>query len=299
MDHGSLEDGPLEHLRRQIGALERTRRATAGPMGATRGAQAMSASPHVAPGVSFGLDRIDGCFQGGGLPFGLHEATPADGAVPAPAMGFALMLMARTLTCRGAGRGTAHGVGRGLIVQSAGAEREGGGLYGPGLAALGLDPARLALVRVRRPVEVLQVLDEALRSGAVAAAIAELEAGDQISLAASQRFNFWAQSHDSMAFIVALQPSGNSAALTRWQVAAAPSEGAVALARRRGLRRPRLGGTGLELVLRRNRRSTAGGGFSGRWIVEWDGEDCCFRTPEALPAPVAGTAGHRPDAAVA
>ena len=296
MDDGSLAEDPLDHLRRKIGALERTRRATAGPdrrlkadwrmaeVAVQEGVQAIS-------GVSLGLGRIDSCFQGGGLPFGLHEATPADGAAPAPAMGFALMLMARTLAARREGRG--------LIVQSAGAEREGGGLYGPGLAALGLDPARLALVRVRRPAEVLQVLDEALRSGAVAAAVAELETGEQISLAASQRFNFWAQSHDSMGIVVALQPSGNSAAMTRWQVAAAPSEGAVAFARRRGLRRPRLGAPGLELVLRRNRRSAAGGGLSGRWIVEWDGEDCGFRTPEALPASVAGTAGHRPDAAVA
>ncbi len=297
MDDGSLAEDPLDRLRRQIGALERTRSATAGPgVGAARRLRADGRATAQVPvegasGVPLGLGQIDGCFQGGGLPFGLHEATPVDGAAPAPAMGFALMLMARTLARRREGRG--------LIVQSAGAEREGGGLYGPGLAALGLDTSRLALVRVRRPADALQVLDEALRSGAVTAAIAEVEAGEQISLAASQRFNFWAQDHESMAFIVALKPSGNSAAMTRWQVAAAPSEGAVAWARRRGLRRPRLGGAGLELVLRRNRRSAAGGGLLGRWIVEWDGEDCCFRTPEALPASVAGTAGHRPDAAVA
>jgi protein ImuA len=206
-------------------------------------------------------------------------------------MGFALMLMARTLAHRRDAMG--------LIVQSAGAEREGGGLYGPGLAALGLDPGRLVLVRVGRASEALQVMDEALRSGAAAAVVAEVDRSDPLTLAATQKFNFWAQDHDLMAFIASYKPSGNSAAMTRWQVAAAPSAEAVAWARRRGLRRPRLGAAGLELVLSRNRRSVAGGGSSGRWIVEWNGEECGFRTPEALPASVAGATGHRPDTAVA
>jgi protein ImuA len=233
-------------------------------------------------------------------------------------MGFALMLTALTLRRQPGACG--------LIIQSAAAEREGGGLYAPGLAALGLDPARLAVVRVRRVAEALQVMDEALRSGAVASAILEVERGDQLSLSASQRFNFWAQHNDCMGFLVALQPSGNSAAMTRWEVATARSEASVNWARRRGLRRPRLGPPGLELGLRRNRQGVTGGmtaaglgvggasaeepGIrelsgrgsgrgSGRWIVEWDGDACCFRTSEALPASVAGASGHRPAAAVA
>ena len=279
----------LVQLRRTVAELERTR-ATADPARPAGSGWRADAGPATA-GISFGLAQIDARFQGGVLPFGLHEATPAGGVASAPALGFALMLMARTLA---GGRNR-----RGLIVQSAGAEREGGGLYGPGLAALGLDPARLVLVRVARSAEALQVMDEALRSGAAAAVIAEIERSDQISLAVTQRLNFWAQGNDSMGFLVALQPSGNSAAMTRWQVAAAPSEGAVAWARRRGLRRPLLGPTGLELVLGRNRRCAPVAESPGRWIVEWDSEECGFRTPEAVPASVAGTAGHRPDAAVA
>ncbi len=250
-------------------------------------------------GVALGHALIDARFQGGVLPFGVHEAAAlsmeADGGAarlaPTQAVGFSLMIMARVLAARPEGRG--------LIVQPAGPEGENGALYGPGLAALGLSPDRVALVRVRNGAEALRVVDEALRSGAAAAVAAEIWADERLDLSLTRRFNMSAQLHDVMAVLVTRQQSGTSAAMTRWTVGAATSSAEIARARRRGLRRPCLGRPALDLALTRNRRGAEGGWPLGQWTVEWDGETRLFRAPEALSAPVAGAAFHRPDAAVA
>ena len=52
------------------------------------------------------------------------------------------------------------------MVQEPGALSEGGGLYGPGLWALGLDPGRLVLVSARKGGEALRIADEAVRGWA-------------------------------------------------------------------------------------------------------------------------------------
>jgi hypothetical protein len=73
-----------------------------------------------------------------------------------------------------------------------------------------------------------------------------------------------------------------SAAMTRWQVAAAPS---------RPDRFGGLGGTSFDLSLQRNRR-----GRCGRWITGWNHDERIF-VPQALSLGVAATAHDRPDRA--
>jgi hypothetical protein len=114
------------------------------------------------PVLPFGDPRIDGCFPAGGLQrggwhevggAGLEEETGA-----APAAFTALML--RPLAAKGA------------VVWVM--RRDD--LHAPGLANLGFPVQRLIQVRARDEAEVLSVLEDALATVGVAAAIGEAEA---------------------------------------------------------------------------------------------------------------------------
>jgi protein ImuA len=123
-----------------------------------------------------------------------------------------------------------------------------GGLYAPGLAAF-LDPARLILARPTGPLAVLQVMEEALRSGAVPLVVAELaEAPD---LTASRRLQLAAGTGGGRG--LCLVPEARlrtNAAETRWRCAPVPGDG-WAEARQRW-----------EIV--KNKR-----GRLGAWEVRW------------------------------
>ncbi len=96
-------------------------------------------------------------------------------------------------------------------------------LYGPGLQAQGLDPARLLLVQTRHDQDSLWALEEAARSGAVPLVIGEI---DNLDLTASRRLQLAAEEKGCM--ILALRRSrlagkgekhrNPSAAMTRWLI---------------------------------------------------------------------------------
>ena len=267
----------VDDLRRQIARLER-----ASPLGAKAGTERR--------GVRLGYPQIEARFEGGRLPFGVHEAAARTAAEAPQAFGFGLMLMATVL------RQDPRGVG--LIIQTALTAGESGAVYGPGLSALGLEPERLALVRVRNEVDAFRVIDDALRSGALTTLVAELWSGEGVDLSLTRRFNLSAEAHGVLAVLAMREPAPQSAVLTRWRVGAAVSAAEIVRAAQRG-RRPRLGRPALQLSLTRNRRGAARGPRLGEWCVEWDGETCSFRASEALSAPVAGQVADRSDAAVA
>jgi len=273
-----LKQEAVEDLRRRIARLERAPPPPSSKAAPERG------------GVRLGHEEIGARFEGGRLPFGVHEVAARSAAEAPQAFGFGLMLMAAAL------RQDARGVG--LIIQTAMTAGESGGVYGPGLSALGLEPARVALVRVRNEIDAFRVIDDALRSGALTALVAELWSGAEIDLSLTRRFNLSAESHGVLAILALREPAPQSAVLTRWRVGAAVSSAEIARAALRG-RRPRLGRPALELALTRNRRGAARGPRLGEWCVEWDGETSSFRAPEALCASVAGQTADRPDAAVA
>lgn len=185
--------------------------------------------------VSLGIDAIDRALGGGLRPAGLHEIVADDES--AAAQGFAAALLARL-----AG---AHGT----VVWC----RRGAGLYGPGLAAMGLDPARLIVVRPAREDDVLWVLEEGLRSRTPAAVLGETAGGGPIAL---RRLQLAAENGGVAALL--LRPFGAKVVpgpvLSRWRIGSANS----------GAGRGNRLGARWRVELQRLR-----GGTPGTWLVEW------------------------------
>ncbi len=140
-----------------------------------------------------------------------------------------------------------------------------GGLYGPGLAAFGLDPARLVLIAAAREVELLWVLEEALRLGAFAAVVGEIDGRTKaLDLVATRRLQLAAEEGGTPLLLFTGHESADaSVAVTRWRVAAAP-----------GSPGSRFAGQSMELVGRPRwnaKLERCRGAESGAtWLVEWD-----------------------------
>ena len=163
----------------------------------------------------------------------VHEIKPAgSGAdwVPAwtAARSFALALAGRRLMmCRDRERGQDGGqdgpapCGDILWCTTAAMTTELGALHGPGLAARGLDPARLIVVEAARQPDALWALEQGLRSGCLALAVAQI---DEIELTPARRLALAAASSGTPCLVVT-HPRGaaTAATATRWRIAPAPS----------------------------------------------------------------------------
>jgi protein ImuA len=249
----------LHHLRRSLAALD----------------------PSLAPNLGseerlVGLGAPIDAALGGGLGCGvLHEVAAAAPIHLAAASGFVIALAALT--------GGTRGRGQVLWVVTDFAAMEGGGPYGPGLDLFGLPAARLLMLRVPRPVDVLWAMEEALRCRALAGAVAELTGeGAEADLTATRRLALAAREGCGLGLLLRHRATAvPSAAATRWKIASAPSEPDAY----GGLGRGRF-----DLMLCKNRR-----GPSGRWIVEWDHHERAFQP--AVSVGVAPPALDRPDRA--
>ncbi len=198
----------------------------------------LEAPRHGRPIAALGDPTLDAALPWGGLPRnGLHDIIRADG--DAAADGFALALAARIV---GTGGRILH---VGLWHRAHGDGRP----YGPGLVRCGIDPDRLLLVVVRRPAELLWLMEEGLRSGALAVVIGDGVAAD---LTASRRLQLAAEAGGTTALLLPPAGARSSAALTRWRIVSASSID--------GPFRPRW-----RVTLERCR-----GGLPGDWLVEWD-----------------------------
>jgi protein ImuA len=214
--------------------------------------------------LPFGLAALDSCLPDGGLPCGaLHEIVPAPYAMPA-AFGFIAAILAHLPLPQ---RGRIF-----LILPSYEFGLHGrlyGRLYGHGLRALGLEPARIVLVEPAHRRDTLWAIEEAVRSG-VPAAVAGII--DKLDLKLSQRLQLAAT--EAGLPLLLIRPAHNlesSAAATRWRV------GAAEAARDRfGLFvRPRW-----HLRLERARN-----GRPGEWVVEYDHVAHRFSLAAALADP--------------
>jgi protein ImuA len=102
-------------------------------------------------------------------------------------------------------------------------------LYGPGLAAHGLDPGRIVLVRAPRDGEILWAMEEGLRTSGILAVVGEV---GSLPAVASRRLQLAAERSGITAFLLRRWRDGGqaareralpNAAITRWRITALPS----------------------------------------------------------------------------
>src|SRR6516225_10624785 len=168
--------------------------------------------------LPFGIAAIDRVLPGGGLARGaLHEilgmgGDEEDGALAAA---FAAGILGRLAAAD-------DGMVLWCLPRT--------DLYGPGLAAHGLDPARLVLVRAPRNAEILWAMEEGLRAPSIAAVVGEV---GSLAAVASRRLQLAAERSGITAFLLRRWRVGGqaaheralpNAAVTRWRIAALPSK---------------------------------------------------------------------------
>lgn len=184
---------PLQALRERIRRLETGDRAERGAL-------------------PFGVTALDARLPGGGLALGaLHEvAGGADGALHGAAAAlFAAGVMARL---------------KGPILWCV-THRD---LFAPALAQAGLHPDRVIYVEAQTPKSVLACMEEGLRHGGLAGAVAETASLDMTS---SRRLQLAAEGSGALGMIVrrwrrsvdAADFGQPTASVTRWRVSALPS----------------------------------------------------------------------------
>ena len=248
-------DGRLEHMENisrieSVDALCALRRKVAG---------IESPKPAQAP-VALGCAPLDAAI-GGGLGRGrLHELFAAEPADTGSAAGFAALLAY-----------LASRTGGPLFwLREEKADRQGP-LHAPGLAQIGIDPARLVLVVLPDPVALLRAALDVVRCASVGAAVIEMWRNPpMLDLTASRRLALAAEASGVTALLLRAEARpGPSAAQTRWSVHAAPSATLEADA-------PGAPAFVVELLRQRGRPD------GGSWHLEWHRDQIRFRDA-ALP----------------
>ncbi len=195
----------------------------------------IEAKAGVAPAVEHRLARrvsvaraFDSALGGGLGEDGLHEIVPAAPQDGPAAMGFALALAARFLALRPASA---------LMIGETFKSLEAGALYGPGLVAHGLPLHRLVFVSAPDATAAFWAMEEALKSGAPAVVVAEIWRLKSYGLLASRRLLTAARKGGAPGLVVLAGAYGeadrlSTAAMTRFEIAAAPSARSPAAAGR-------------------------------------------------------------------
>ena len=195
--------------------------------------------------LALGVPAIDGVLPGGGLARGvMHEATGTAAA------GFVAMIAGKlsgpVLWCVPASSQTT--------------------LYGPGLAALGLDAGRLVIVYCASRDDMLWAMEEGLRDPALAAVVGEPDR--PVALTASRRLQLAAETAGVTGLILCREAGTDglapSAVFSRWQVDCAPGLAIEGLAATAG---PARNSVRWRLGLRRCRGVV--GVVDRTWMVEW------------------------------
>jgi len=210
---------------------------------------------------------------GGGLPRGrLHELFAAEADDRAALAGAALMLAMRM------------GEGPLLWLRQDNGVRVSGALYGPGLADLGFDPARLIEIIAPDEAGLLRAAGDAIRCSDVAAVLIEpWKAARGFDLTVSRRLAVAAEKSGVTVLLLRAEADPvPSAAFSRWRVRSLASVALEADAP---------GHPAIEVELLRHR-----GGLAGvRACLEWNRDEHAFReaalSGPGLPLPAGGPAG--------
>jgi protein ImuA len=226
---------------------------------------------HAVNRVSLGHAEADAVLQGGLAVAALHEVF-AGGHQSAAATGFVAGLAGRIAPRRPL-----------VWVRQDFSELESGALSMNGVAELGLDPRCLVTVRAADSESALRTAADALVCDALGAVVLEVWGEPrQLDLVASRKLTLAAQASGVTALMlrIAAVPAPSTAE-TRWIVRAAHSPPAAPASPWSAWGAPMFDA---ELV--RNRH-----GAVGRWIMEWNCDECIFRQP-ADSQPVAAAPAH-------
>jgi protein ImuA len=195
--------------------------------------------------LPFGDARVDGCLPGGGLGLGRWHEFVGEGLEAENAASTAAFVAAL------AGPLSAKGEIVWVLRRD--------DLFAPGFSGLGLAAERVIGVCARDEAEALMVLEDALGTVGVAAAVGEVETVD---LTAGRRLQLACERQGATGLVIRRRPFGGvvrretgSAAASRWKVSAAPSEPLPG--------EPGLGAPRWRVELERTR-----GGRAGGWIME-------------------------------
>lgn len=141
------------------------------------------------------------------------------------------------------------------------------GLYAPGLAAIGIDPARVVIGQLPDALAVLRAGVDALRCTGIGVVIMELPGRiKMLDLTATRRMTLAAESSGATPILLRIGAAPvPSAAYTRWAMASAPSRGLPANAP---------GHPAFHCTLLRRRD----GGVGGDWSMEWHRDTASFRS---------------------
>jgi protein ImuA len=222
-----------------------------------------------------GHAEADVTLQGGLAKGAVHEVF-AEGQQSTAATGFIAGLAQRVMGRRPL-----------LWVRQDFSERENGALSMSGWRELGLDPRLLVTVRAHDIETALQVTADALARDALGGVVMEIWGETRhFDLVASRKLTLAARGSGVTGLLlrVAAAPSPSTAE-TRWIVRAARSPPVAPW--------QAWGAPVLDAHLVRNRH-----GQTGRWIMEWNCDECLFRDvpfygAEAHPQPVAAAPADR------
>jgi protein ImuA len=216
--------------------------------------------------VALGHNEADVALKGGLARAAIHEVFCA-GSQGTAATGFVMGLAGRVSAQRPL-----------LWIRQDFSEIEAGALSMSGLAELGLDPRRVVMVRAADVDSALRASADALACDALGAVVLELWGETrQFDLVASRKLTLAAHGSGVTGLMLrmAAQPLPSTAE-TRWMLRAAHSPpGSVWDA---------WGAPRFDAELLRNRH-----GPCGRWIMEWNCDECQFSEPSTYSQPVAAT----------
>jgi protein ImuA len=204
--------------------------------------------------VPLGYDKVDACLLGGLRRGALHEIF-AEGGHEASATGFAAALSFRMAADK-----------RVLWIRQDFSAIEFGDLAATGLVELGLDPARLLLLRLADAADVLRAASDALSCAALGAVVIEIRGDPKIlDMVASRRLTLASAQKGVTAFLLRFNAKPQvGTAETRWRIRAARSPD----------KEENWGSPVFEAELVRNRY-----GHTGRWVMEWRCDDGLFQKP--------------------
>ena len=217
-----------------------------------------------------GYADADSVLHGGLVRGALHEIFAGD----ASASGFTICAAQRT----NAGK-------RMLWIVQDFSALEHGALSPCGVAELGIDPARLFLLRAANAEDALRAGADALSCSGLGVVIMELSGNPKVlDLVASRRLVLAAQNRNVTAFLLRHEAASEpSAAQTRWQIRSLPS----AATHEWGMPR-------FDAELVRNRQ-----GETGHWVMEWSCDDGVFRKPDDQAAHIGAMARAPADGSLA